>query len=155
MVMSTNEDLLYYQPDILDYGIEDYTTEHDRAREDILRRLRAEWWPTAKPKHNYTLEYFAFHLEDIEMDVDKLNEAQFTRAAVYLCLAEYILPQHTKWNAAGAEDKFQVMMKHYRMKYDEEFTNILRDGVEYDFDDDSTYEDHERQPMQFNNRLFR
>jgi hypothetical protein len=149
MTMSTNVDLLYYQPDILDYGIEDYTTEHDRAREDVLRRLRTEWYQQARPINRHT------GLLDNEMDVTRLNESQFTRCAVYRVLAEYILPQHTKWNASGDEDKFQIMMKHYAKKYDEEFELVMRDGIEYDWDGDSTYEDHEIKPTHYSTRLFR
>jgi hypothetical protein len=159
MVMSTNEDLLYYQPDIFDFGIEDYQTEHERAREDILRRLRAEWFQSARQLNGTSLYNKQLELLDmrqfVEMDVDRLDEAQFTRCAVYLCLADYILPQHTKWNAPGAEDKFQIMMKHYKSKYDEEFGAILRDGVRYDWDEDSTFEDHEIHPINYSGRMFR
>ena len=77
----------------------------------------------------------------------KLTESQFTRCAVYRVLSEYALPQLTKWNADGEEDKFQVMMDHYDRKYNEEFDSILRDGVEYDFDGDSTVQSDEKQPF--------
>jgi len=36
---------------------------------------------------------------------------------------------------------------HYRKKYNEEFNNILQDGVRYDYDDDGTVEDIEKQPF--------
>ena len=81
------------------------------------------------------------------MDADRITESQFTRCAVYRVLSEYALPQLTKWNAEGDEDKFQVMMMHYRRKYDEEFNAILRDGVEYDYDDDGSVEESEKQPL--------
>ena len=81
------------------------------------------------------------------MDETKLTESQFTRCAVYRVLSEYALPQLTKWNAEGDEDKFQVMMAHYKKKYEEEFNSILRDGVEYDFDGDGTVEVGEEQPF--------
>ena len=78
------------------------------------------------------------------MDETKLTEAQFTRVAVFRVLAEYALPQLTKWNADGDEDKFQVMMKHYQNRYKTEFAELLLDGIEYDFDDDGTVQDDER-----------
>ena len=39
------------------------------------------------------------------------------------------------------------MMMHYRKQFDEEFNSILRDGVDYDFDNDGTVEDTEKQPF--------
>ncbi len=47
------------------------------------------------------------------------------------------------------------MMKHYKSKYDEEFSAILRDGVRYDWDEDSTFEDHEIHPINYSGRMFR
>ena len=142
MVMSTDDDLIKYQPDILNYGIDEFTDEHTKAREDVLRKLRSEWWNKAK-----TYNAFPGNSKYAEMDETKLTEAQFTRVAVFRVLAEYALPQLTKWNADGDEDKFQVMMKHYRKKYDEEFNSVLRDGVEYDFNNDDTVTESEKQPF--------
>ena len=145
MVMSTDDNLIEYQSDILEYGIDDFDAYHSKAREDILRRLRIEWWVRAR---NSQMKADSIRTaEHLEMDVTLLNEAQFTRCAVYRVMSEYVLPQLTKWNSEGDEDKFQVMMAHYRKKYDEEFNQILIDGVEYDFDDDGTVEDAEKQPV--------
>jgi hypothetical protein len=142
--MSSDADLIKYQPDILTYGIDEFTDEHAKARDDILRRLREEWWVRSRNVTNYDISR---SLPSLEMDNSKLTESQFTRCAVYRVLSEYALPMLTKWNAEGNEDKFQVMMMHYRKKYDEEFNAILRDGVDYDFDNDGTVEDTEKQPF--------
>lgn len=144
MAMSTDADLIKYQPDILTYGIDEFTDEHAKARDDILRRLREEWWVRSRNVTNYDISR---SLPSLEMDNDRLTESQFTRCAVYRVLSEYALPMLTKWNAQGNEDKFQVMMMHYRKKYDEEFNAILRDGVDYDFDNDGTVEETEKQPF--------
>ena len=141
MAMSTDSDLMVYQPEILQYGIDEFTGEHAKAKADILRRVRDEWWSRAK--HSYTKTTNNIN----DMDETKLTESQFTRCAVYRVLSEYALPQLTKWNAEGDEDKFQVMMAHYKKKYEEEFNSILRDGVEYDFDGDGTVEVGEEQPF--------
>lgn len=139
MAMSTDDDLIKYQSDILDYGIDEFTDEHAKAQLDIERRLRNEWWGRSK-----TYNSFNGNSKFAELDTSKLTESQFTRCAVYRVLSEYALPQLTKWNASGDEDKFQVMMNHYHKKYNEEFVAILHDGVEYDFDDDGTVQDDER-----------
>lgn len=135
MAMSTDSDLLVYQPEILGYGIDEFTSEHAKAEADVLRKIRDEWWVKGKANYGSTTG---------EMDATLLTDSQFTRAAVYRVLSEYALPQLTKWNADGEEDKFQVMMNHYDKKYEEEFTSILRDGIEYDADDNSVVADTEK-----------
>jgi hypothetical protein len=142
MAMSTDSDLMVYQPEILQYGIDEFTGEHAKAKADILRKVRDEWWSRAKN------QYKTHSTDNVyEMDETKLTESQFTRCAVYRVLSEYALPQLTKWNAEGDEDKFQVMMSHYKKKYNEEFESILRDGIEYDYDDDSIIQIDEKQPV--------
>ena len=144
MAMSTDADLIKYQPDILTFGIDEFTDEHAKARDDILRKLREEWWVRSRNVTNYDISR---SLPSLEMDNTRLTESQFTRCAVYRVLSEYALPMLTKWNSEGNEDKFQVMMMHYRKRYDEEFNSILRDGVLYDFDGDGTVEQTEKQPF--------
>jgi len=144
MAMSTDADLIKYQPDILTFGIDEFTDEHAKARDDILRKLRDEWWVRSRNVTNYDISR---SLPSLEMDDSKLTESQFERCAVYRVLSEYALPQLTKWNNEGSEDRFQVMMMHYRKKFDEEFNSILRDGVLYDFDGDGTVEQTEKQPF--------
>jgi len=131
--MSTDDNLLEYQAEILNYGIDEFTDEHGKARDDILRRLRKEWW-------NRT------GASSTEMNDTLLDETQFTKCASYLVLAEYALPQLTKWNAEGEEDKFQVMMKHYKSKYEDEFKTVLFDGIKYDFNNNTTIETSEEVP---------
>ena len=144
MAMSTDADLIKYQPDILTFGIDEFTNEHAKARDDILRKLRDEWWVRSRNVTNYDISR---SLPSLEMDDSKLTESQFERCAVYRVLSEYALPQLTKWNNEGSEDRFQVMMMHYRKRFDEEFNSILRDGVLYDFDGDGTVEQTEKQPF--------
>jgi len=144
MAMSTDADLIKYQPDILTFGIDEFTDEHAKARDDILRKLRDEWWVRSRNVTNYDISR---SLPSLEMDDARLTESQFERCAVYRVLSEYALPQLTKWNNEGSEDRFQVMMMHYRKKYNEEFNSILRDGVLYDFDNDGTVEATEKQPF--------
>ena len=144
MAMSTDADLIKYQPDILTFGIDEFTDEHAKARDDILRKLRDEWWVRSRNVTNYDISR---SLPSLEMDDSKLTESQFERCAVYRVLSEYALPQLTKWNNEGSEDRFQVMMMHYRKKFDEEFNSILRDGVDYDFDNDGTVDETEKQPF--------
>ena len=135
MAMSQDSDLTALQPDILEFGISAFTSEHARAQADIERELRFKWWP----------------LRGIsgELDASLLTESQFTRAASYRVLGWYALPQLTKWETLGAEDRFQQMMSYYRSAYKQEFESVLQDGVEYDSNEDSSVATDEKRPFHF------
>ena len=81
------------------------------------------------------------------MDSDKLTDSQYTQLCVFKVLGWYMFPVLSKWNPAGQEDKFQMKMKYYRNEYDAEWAAILRDGVEYDADDDDTITNVEKEPL--------
>lgn len=143
MTMSTDTDILEYVPDLHDYGIQDFSADHAKTRQDILRRLRIEWWPRLQP-WKQDIRYVN---TTPEMDETRLTESQFTRAAVFHVLAYYILPKLTKFDPEG--DRFENMMKHYRERYNEEFTLVLQDGVEYDLDNNNTIDTGEKASREF------
>lgn len=148
MAMSTDANVLSYEPDILEYGIASFSGEHEKSRADILRILRIDWWP----RHRNVLDKYRTTATAIEMDETKLTESQFTRAAVYHVLAYYILPKLSKFTPDG--DVFREKMEYYRARFQEEINYILRDGPEYDFDGDGVVEESEKQPVHYN-RLVR
>jgi hypothetical protein len=79
-----------------------------------------------------------------------LVNSQWIRAVVYRALSDYILPMLTKWkdpDGGDGADTFQVKMDYYRKKYAEEFQAILRDGVKYDENNDSTIQTSEEEPI--------
>lgn len=141
MTMSTDTDIQEYMPDLYDYGIQDFSADHAKTREDILRRLRIEWWPKFR---SWSTDITIAGLPGArgEMDETLITESQFTRAAVFHVLAYYILPKLMKFDPEG--DRFENMMKHYKSRFDEEFDLILRDGVEYDVNDDGTIDSGEK-----------
>jgi hypothetical protein len=51
-------------------------------------------------------------------------------------------------------DVFREKMVHYKEKFATEFQEILKDGVEYDYDSSGTIENSEKQATHFN-RLVR
>ena len=63
---------------------------------------------------------------------------------MYRTLGYYICPALTKFNSEGDEDRFQQMGSYYRTAYEDEFSDILRDGIEYDADNDSSIADAEK-----------
>jgi hypothetical protein len=137
MAFSTDSDLTALLPDILTLGISSFTDEHARAQADIEREIRNKWWD----KTGFSGE----------LNTALLTDSQWTRAAAYLVLWRYALPQLTNWVDG---DRFQNMIEFYRARYSEEMDAIFRDGVEYDADNDSTVTNTEKQPR-YSGRLFR
>lgn len=129
MAYSKDTDLLDYQPDILSLGIDIFVNEHEKAKDDIIRELRAKWWN----KRNTGDEF----------DPDLLNGSQFKVASVYLVLWKYALPQLTNWVDG---DRFLEMIKFYKSRYGEEMADIIASGVEYDKDRNGTVEKDEIVP---------
>lgn len=140
-------DVQEYQPDIAEYGITDFDTQLQHAEDDVIRQIREEWWE----RYRHTVRYKDItKITTIEMNSALLVNSQWTRAVVYRALSDYILPMLTKWkDPQGGEgaDTFQVKMDYYRKKYAEEFQAILRDGVKYDENNDSTIQTAEEEPI--------
>jgi hypothetical protein len=78
---STDSDLTFYQPDILTFGIANFTTPNDyhaQARNDIERDLRIKWFPV----YQRNIQEDISVLDSIEMDGTKLTDAQWKRCSV-------------------------------------------------------------------------
>ena len=130
MAFSTDTDLQDLVPDILQLGIDSFTAEHTKAQNDILRDLRIEWWDKKGLSGELNSAY--------------LTDSQFTRCASYLVLWKYALPQLTNWVDG---DRFQSMITFYKSRYGEELESILRDGIEYDADNDSVVTEQEKKSI--------
>jgi len=142
MAFAARTDLITYQPDIGDMGLstaqlDTYVTQ---AIADVQRDIRNKWWSVYHSNQSRNRSYAG----GIEIDLTLLTDSQWTRATVYRCLGYYVCPSLTKFNASGDEDRFQQMGSFYRERYEDEFADILRDGVEYDANDDSTISDAEK-----------
>lgn len=127
MAMSSDATLQELVPDILDFGIEGFFSEHTKAQADIEREIRIEWWPRRGLSG--------------DLIPSKLTESQWSKAASYLVLWRYALPQLTTWVDG---DRFQAMIDFYKTRYHEEMAAIFADGVEYDADGDGAVSDEEK-----------
>lgn len=143
MSFATDSDVIEYVPDLHEYGIQDFSADHAKTQDDILRRLRIEWWPRLQP-WKYDIRYVN---SAPEMDSTLLTASQFTRTAVFHVLAYYILPKLAKFDPDG--DRFENMMKHYKSRFEEEFNLVLKDGVEYDLNNDNTVSISEKASTEF------
>jgi len=134
-----------YQPDIASFGITDFDTQLQFAEDDVIRQIREEWWE----RYRHTVRYKDItKITSLELVNSKLTDAQWKRCVVYKALAEYIMPQLTKWKTPeGDNDAFQVQIDFYRASYATEFQAILRDGVSYDENSDGTIQNSEKEPI--------
>lgn len=142
---STNADLQFYQPDILDFGIASFASPNDyhaQARLDIERDLRIRWFPVYQRNAIKDISV----LDSIEMDGTLLTDAQWKRCSVFRVIGFYACTQLTKFNSDSNQDRFQVMMDYYKKSYSSEFEDLLRDGIEYDGDNSATITASEKEP---------
>ena len=144
---SADSDLEQYEPDIKNYGIQDFSDLHALSTADIKRDILIEWWPRAGyGRYDITTGSIA------EMEDSLLQDSQWTRAAVYHVLGHYVYPRLSTFDPAG--DVFREKMLYYRQEYKTEFDKILREGVKYDYDSSGTITTSEKKPTHFN-RLVR
>jgi hypothetical protein len=145
---ASDSDLLEYVPDIKKYGIQDFSAEHEKTYDDIIRLLNIRWWPTTEfEKYNISVIGGSNNLSPSKLDV-----TQFTRAAVYHVLAYYIYPKLSSFDPDG--DVFREKMTYYKGKFEEEFQLIISVGVSYDLDSSGTFTDSEKQKF-YTGRLIR
>jgi len=130
MAYSTDSNLQDIVPDILQLGIDTFSDEHGRAFNDINRNLRVDWWEKKGLSG--------------EMDNNKLVSAQFARLSTYLVLWKYALPQLTNW---VSDDRFLKMIDFYKARFGEEYDALLRDGIQYDENDDDVISKKEKQSI--------
>lgn len=130
MAYSTDSDLQDIVPDILQLGIDTFSDEHGRAFNDINRNLRVDWWEKKGLSG--------------EMDNNKLVSTQFARLSTYLVLWKYALPQLTNW---VSDDRFLKMIDFYKARFGEEYDDLLRDGIQYDENDDDVISKKEKQSI--------
>lgn len=132
-----------YEPDILEYGIPNFDDALAKAQADVERFLRINWWPTLQiGRYDITIVgNFAV------MNPDLLNESQLTRATVYCALGYYIYPRLSKFEPDM--DVFQIKLDYYKKAYAEEIDLVVRDGVEYDVNEDNSFSAAEKEPNYF------
>ena len=146
---ATDTDLLEYVPDIKKYGIQEWSAQHEKTYDDIIRLLNIKWWPTANISDgNITIASNTAS----KLTASKLNNAQFVRLACYKVLGDYIYPRLSTFDPDG--DSFQNKMNYYKDKASEELDLILREGVHYDADSSGTFEESEKKAF-YHGRLIR
>ena len=144
---ATDTNLKEYEPDILELGIPTFKDLHQKTYDDINRLIEIEWWPRAIYR-DYDITRAAY----ADINFDLLVDSQWKRAAVFHCLAYYIYPRLSTFTPES--DVYREKMAYYKERFQEEFDLCLRQGVKYDYDQDSVIQDAEKTPVHFN-RLVR
>lgn len=143
MAFATISDIQSYEPDILNYGIQNFDDALTKAQGDVERYLRVNWWPSQQiGRFDITIVG-----TNLEMDANKLTDSQFTRATVYCALGYYVYPRLSKFEPEM--DVFQMKLDYYKKMYAEEIDMVIRDGVEYDLDSNGVITDAEKVPQYF------
>jgi hypothetical protein len=135
MAYATFDDLKQVEPNIDEYGVLDWDTELERSESEINRVLKVRWYQAYQKAHP--------SIANVDFDSTLLDSTQFTMATVYHALAYHICPKLTQ-HSGGEPDKFQVMMNYYSGRFEHEMDLILREGVRYDLNDDSTISSGEK-----------
>ena len=90
-----HSDLQKIQPDILGFGITDFENQMQFAENDVLRRIREEWWE----RYRHQVRYKDItKVTSVEMTNSKLTNSQWIQSVVYLALWKYIYPILTPFN---------------------------------------------------------
>ena len=144
ITLATISDIQEYEPDIIDFGIPDFSAEITKAQNDVFRDLRIRWWP-AYSVGLYDLS--KLNTGQTEPDENLYTASQLTRATVYQALGFHIYPKLAKFDVD--QDLFERKMEFYRKEYARELDLILRDGVEYDFDSSGTVDAGEREATHY------
>ena len=143
MAFATISDIQQYEPDVTNYGIQNFDDALVKAQADVERYLRVHWWPTQ--------QFGRFDITivgtNVEMDATRLTDNQLTRATVYSALGYYIYPRLSKFEPNL--DVFQMKMDYYKKMYAEEIQLVIADGVEYDVDNNNVVTDAEKVPQYF------
>jgi hypothetical protein len=124
MAYASDADLIDYVSDIFEHGIETFEAELAASTSDIQRKIKGEWFGT---QHSVST-----------FNPDLLDASQWVRANVYHSLAYYILPKLANF---GEGDTFLNMMAFYRDRFATEYSEVMRAGINYDFNADESYDE--------------
>ena len=138
---ATLDNLLQVEPLIQDYGNLDWDFELARSQTEVIRVLSVRWWPQYSKQFKVNITIVG---QMAIMDPNRLNGDQWMMATVYHCLAYHICPKLTKF--LPETDKFQVMMEYYRQRFDHEMDLAIREGVQYDINQDGVIAPFEQLP---------
>jgi hypothetical protein len=134
MVFASIFDLLQVEPNIDQYGVLDWDQELSSATTEVIRIIKVRWYKDYQRRHP--------SLAQADLDPQLLRAEQWTKATVYYALAYHICTKLTQFSPES--DRFKVMMDYYSGRFEHEIDLILREGVDYDLNEDEVFDRKER-----------
>lgn len=146
MNYATDTDLLVFRPNVLDYGVADWTAQHAEAKRRIDRLLDVRWYRPQAAERGLDWRATPF-------DSDRLLQAanQLKTLAVYAAFS-LVYGYLTR---DGEADVFERLRGVYEALFERELEAVLAEGLDYDWDDSAAIDDDERQGRTWPNRLVR
>ena len=142
---ATNADLQVFIAGILDYEPpteSDFGDFLDKASEDVLNLIKAEWWPNAVATRygSETMDVGGPFLPPL--DEANINDEALLNITCYRAFSQYIMPYLTK-DADEDGDQFSRKIERYTELFANEW-EIIKLLPLYDFDGDDAFSDTER-----------
>jgi len=131
---STDLDLVDIRPNIMNLGVDSWTTKHTEAKRQIDRILEVRWYQAEAAE-------YGVNPESVPYDSDLLNSTQVKLLSCYKTLEliyEFLMKD------TPDPDGFSRQMLHFRERFAQELQTLLSFGVEYDWDDDDEIAEAER-----------
>jgi len=133
MTYCTDSDLVKYRPNILNLGVNDWSTQREEAYSVINRVISTRWYRKVAPEMGYDPNTTLF-------DPTQIREGTLTRLEAFKAL-ELVYMYEMKDSPEA--DGFERNMKTFRDRYNEELELVLSTGIDYDWSDSGSFDDDE------------
>ncbi len=131
------DDLIEVQPDIYNFGVDDYEPQMLESEEIVNRALDSRWYRGVA--RNYGVDF-----RETPFEPAKVTTSQVRRLATYKSLdLIYMSLAKIKPEADG----FERLSDRFNKRYREELSDVLNAGIDYDWDaSDDISSDERAQP---------
>lgn len=124
MAYSNDTNLVAIRPDILNFGVESWPEKHDEAALIINRAIDSQWYRSVALDNN--VDY-----RDVPFDESFVTVSQLLRLSCYKTLELIYLSLQKN---TSEDDGFERQRKVFAKLYDDEFTDVVGAGLDYDWD---------------------
>ena len=141
--LTKDQDIFDWEPDLSGATkIADKVDQlHISASEDVNRDIRSKWWAKVVRQNEIVAkpgEVGETTTPVSSFDPNKLDLTQVKNLAVYRLLGWYIWPLLDEHNS---DNTFPIKRSnHWKKRYSDEFAELLKDGIAYDWNDSGTAE---------------
>lgn len=123
-----DSNLIEVRPDILSYGVTEFSKQLDESESIIIRTVESRWYRNIALSYGVDWRSTPFNPE-LMLNAD----TQLGRAAVYKSLELIYL---FLMKESPEEDAFERQVKLFAKRYKDEIGDVLTAGIDYDWDED-------------------